>query len=604
MRSCFSRLIRTALPLFLALLAGTDAVAASSVNASGTPIRIGVLAYRGPDEVVSSWGDLPARLAKFIPGYRFEMQLLAGAELHDAVRDGELEFVLTNSSQYVSLAAEFGIQRITTVMLPDALSSDRALGSTILALAGRTELAQLSDLRGKRIAAVASDAFGGYLVAAREFLGAGIDLEAGDARMVFIGFPMRRALDALRAGEADAAIVRTCLLEQLAEKGLLQAGEFKVIGPRTTADFSCATSTPLYPDWPLAVARGVDRNLAKAVAVALLSMPPSPTGLSWDVPAGYQSVNDLYRDLMLGPYIELRSTTFRGLLKSYRPHVLISLSLLIATVIYVIWLIRRHTLELRAARAQTRELQKEAEHMARLSILGEMAGTLAHELNQPLTTIATFAQGLERRCAAGPVDPAMVADANREIVAQTERAANVIRRVRAFTKKRMAVRECKSIGNTVEEAIDLFSNLLPDLPAVTLDDRLPTGAQIEADHLQLQEVMLNLMKNAADAMREQPATEREISIVLAREEGGISITVADRGPAVPAETIAHLFEPFFTTKPDGMGLGLSICRSIAEAHGGRLDVEPRNPPPGLAFRINLPAGTCNGKFPTPPHSRR
>jgi two-component system sensor histidine kinase TtrS len=202
------------------------------------------------------------------------------------------------------------------------------------------------------------------------------------------------------------------------------------------------------------------------------------------------------------------------------------------------------------------------------------------------------------------MDPVMVAEANREIVAQTERAANVIRRVRAFTKKRMAVRECKPIRNTVEEAIDLFSSLLPDLPEITLDNRLPMNAQLEADHLQLQEVLLNLMKNAADAMREQPATEREISIVLTREDGSISISVADRGPAVSSETIAHLFEPFFTTKPDGMGLGLSICRSIAEAHGGHLDVEARNPPPGLIFRINLPAGTCNGKSPDPRHSRR
>lgn len=233
-----------------------------------------------------------------------------------------------------------------------------------------------------------------------------------------------------------------------------------------------------------------------------------------------------------------------------------------------------------------------------------MACTLAHELNQPLATIATYAQGLERRCAAGPVDPAVVVEANREIVAQTERADNVIRRVRAFTKKRMAVRECKPIATTVEEAVELFSRLLPDLPEITIDDWLPLNAQVEADHLQLQEVLLNLMKNAADAMRELPASEREIDITLAKGEGVISIAVADRGPPVPPDTFAHLFEAFFTTKPDCLGLGLAICKSIAEAHGGRLEVEPRNPPPGLIFRINLPVGGCNGKSPAPAHSRR
>lgn len=567
-------------------------------------VRIGVLAYRGPDETGTSWSDLPARLAKAIPDHRFEIQELPGSKLGEAVERNELEFVLTNSTQYVSLAADFGIRRIATVMLPETLSQQQAIGSVILTLAHRQDIQQLADLRGKRIAAVAGDAFGGYLVGARELLGAGVDLEAGDARMVFVGSPMRLAAEAVLEGRADAAIVRTCLLEQLATKEILQAEKFKVLAPKQIAGFGCAASTPLYPDWPMAATQRVDPHLAKQVAMALLSMPPSPNGLVWDVPADYQPVNELFRELMIGPYVDLRNTTFRGMLKTYRPHVMLAGVLLLLLLAYTVWLIRHHAAELRAARAQTRELQKEAEHMARLSILGEMAGTLAHELNQPLATIATFAQGLERRCASGSLDPAMVADATHEIVVQTERADQVIRRVRAFTKKRMAVRECKSIATTVEEAVALFSRLLPDLPEITIDDWLPMNAQIEADHLQLQEVLLNLMKNAADTMRDLPANEREIDITLAKGEGVVTLAVADRGPAVSAETFAHLFEPFYTTKPDGLGLGLAICKSIAEAHGGRLEVERRNPPPGLVFRINLPVGGCNGKQSPSAHPHR
>jgi two-component system sensor histidine kinase TtrS len=567
-------------------------------------VRIGVLAYRGPDETGTSWSDLPARLAKAIPDHRFEIQELSGTKIAEAVERNELEFVLTNSTQYVSLAADFGIRRIATVILPENLTQQQAIGSAILTLANRDDIKQLADLRRKRIAAVAGDAFGGYLAGARELMGAGVDLEAGDARMVFVGSPMRLAAQALIDGKADAAIVRTCLLEQLSTKEILEAEKFKVLAPKQIPGFSCAASTQLYPDWPMAATQRVDLLLAKQVAMALLSMPPSPNGLIWDVPADYQPVNDLLRELMIGPYVDLRSTTFRGMLKTYRPHVMVTSALLLLLLIYVVWLIRHHTAELRAAREEARELQKEAEHMARLSILGEMAGTLAHELNQPLATIATFAQGLERRCASGSLDPAMVADATHEIVVQTERADQVIRRVRAFTKKRMAVRECKQISTTVEEAVDLFSRLLPDLPEITIDDWLPMYAQIEADHLQLQEVLLNLMKNAADAMRELPADEREIDITLAKGEGVVSLSVADRGPPVPANIFAHLFEPFYTTKADGLGLGLAICKSIAEAHGGRLEVEHRTPPPGLVFRINLPVGACNGKSPAPAHSRR
>jgi len=597
MRACFAVLIRALCALWL--LAGN---LVASAAAGDVDVRIGVLAYRGPDETGTSWSDLPKRLAQTIPGHRFEITELPGPKLAEAVENNELDFVLTNSTQYVALAAEFGIRRIATVMLPETLSQQQAIGSTILTLSERNDIEQLSDLRGKRIAAVASDAFGGYLSGARELLGAGVDLEAGDARMVYVGSPMRRVMQALLDGQADAVIVRTCLLEQLSTKDIVAFDEFKVLAPKQIPGFGCAASTPLYPDWPMAATQRVDAHLARQVAVALLSMPPSPNGLYWDVPADYQPVSDLFRELMIGPYLDLRDTTVRGILKTYRPHVIAGAILLALMCVYLVWLVVRHAAELRAAREQARELQKEAEHMARLSILGEMAGTLAHELNQPLATIATYAQGLERRCAAGPVDSSIVAEANREIVAQTERADQVIRRVRAFTKKRMAVRECKAIGHTVEEAVELFSHLLPDLPDVAIDDWLPVDAQLEADHLQLQEVLLNLMKNAADAMRELPPGDREIDIRLDKGDGMVSITVADRGPPVPPETFTHLFEAFFTTKADGLGLGLAICKSIAEAHGGRLEVAHRNPPPGLAFTISLPVGTCHGQ--SSAHPRR
>lgn len=154
--------------------------APSAWGTEAETVTIGVLAYRGPDEVVSSWGRLPERLNAAISGHRFGLRPLEGpAPLSDAVRQREVDFVLTNSTQYVSLAAEVGIRRITTVMLPEAVSPDQALGSTVITRADRKDLTELGHLRGKHIAAVAEDAFGGYLAAARELQQAGADLVAG-----------------------------------------------------------------------------------------------------------------------------------------------------------------------------------------------------------------------------------------------------------------------------------------------------------------------------------------------------------------------------------------------------------------------------------------
>ena len=556
-----------------------------------TVVRIGVLSYRDIDGLKVNFEELQSKLATAIPGHRFELRLLNVTDLRKAVKNGELEFVFTNSTQYVSLASEFGIQRIATLMLPESVSPEHALGSTILTLAGRSDVEKLSDLRGKRIAVVTNDAFGGYLAGARELLRAGVDLEAGDAQLVLVGLPMHLAIDVLRTHKADAAIVRTCLLEQLSKKGLLQPTDFKVVSPRPASGFRCVTSTQLYPDWPLASTQITDPIFAKAVAVALLSMPPSSMGVSWNIPADYQSIMELDQDLMIGPFAVLRTTTFRGLLNNYRPYLLIALFLFIGVIIYFIRvqiLVRRRTAELRASQANARTLQRKAEHMARLSILGEMASTLAHELNQPLATIATYAQGLERHCANGQISIDMVAKVTGEIFAQTERADKVIRNVRAFARKRMGAYEFRPLADTVQEAINILSIALPNLPPVTVDNRLPAGKMLEADHLQLQQVLLNLMKNAAESMSELPLEQRVIKIILDRAGGDLTIAVIDNGPPISPETLNHLFEPFFTTKSDGLGLGLAICKSILEAHSGGLNVYPRTPNPGLVFLLNLP----------------
>jgi two-component system sensor histidine kinase TtrS len=561
-------------------------------DGNGKPlIRIGILAYRGPAEAVESWSDLAKLLTAAIPDHRFEQAYLDGPSLREAVRAGQIDFVLTNPGQYVSLAAEFGIRRIVTLSLPESLSPEQALGSAVIARSSRGDLVNLVDLRGLRLAAVAPDAFGGYLAAARELHNAGLDPDSGHIKVSFVGFPMQRAVEAVRDGSADAAIVRTCLVEQLAARGLVKAEEFKILAPRSEPGFQCATSTPLYPDWPFAALRHGDRELAKAVTVALLSMPPAANGLSWGVPADYQAVHDLYQEQMSGPYAGIAGSTLRGLLKRHRPYVILALVVLVgflAHVVRVEYLVKRRSAELGESQARERRLQQDAEHMARLSILGEMASTLAHEINQPLATISTYAQSLDRRLAGGQIDAGQFAQASREIAGQAERAAEVVRRIRAFSRKRESVRENKPLCETVREATTLFSGLLPELPPVVLEDQLPSGTRIDADHVQLQQVLLNLLKNAADAMSALPLRQRSIAVRCDRHDGRLRIRVADCGPAVPADTMARLFEPFFTTKADGLGLGLAICKSIAEAHGGRLTVEAREPPPGLVFTLSLP----------------
>lgn len=208
--------------------------------------------------------------------------------------------------------------------------------------------------------------------------------------------------------------------------------------------------------------------------------------------------------------------------------------------------------------------------LLRLSVLGELSGTLAHELNQPLAAITNYASSLVRRADKQSLTEAAVREAAGEITGQAERAAAILGRIRAFARKRTASRERVAPRELVDEAVALFRGMLAQAPQVDVVDTLPADTRVELDALQIQQVLLNLLKNAWDASRGLPAARQRIRIRLERVGASLRIIVRDYGRGLDETARERLFESFFTTKADGLGLGLSICRRIAEAHGGRL----------------------------------
>jgi two-component system sensor kinase FixL len=240
-------------------------------------------------------------------------------------------------------------------------------------------------------------------------------------------------------------------------------------------------------------------------------------------------------------------------------------------------------------RTETRlqELQNELVHVSRLTAMGEMASTLAHELNQPLSAIANLLTGSRRLIDRGrEADQAKVRDAIDKAAAQALRAGDVIHRMRDFVRRGASQREPASLSKLVEEAsaLALFGEKERQVQVrLSLD---PAADNVFADRVQIQQVLLNLIRNAIDAMDDQPRRELVISSDLT-EEGAARVSVADSGGGITDDVLDKLFQPFMTTKPQGMGVGLSISRSIIEAHGGRIWAEA-NPRGGTIFRFTLP----------------
>jgi C4-dicarboxylate-specific signal transduction histidine kinase len=248
----------------------------------------------------------------------------------------------------------------------------------------------------------------------------------------------------------------------------------------------------------------------------------------------------------------------------------------------------RDVTEQRRVEMESQKQQAQLTHLTRVALLGELSGALAHELNQPLTAILTNAQAAQRFLARDDVELDEIREILGDIIDENKRAGEVIRRLRALFMKGDPKLQPIELGGLVREALDLAHG---DLVArnVTVVVRLkPDLGPVRGDRVQLQQVLLNLIINACEAMSGNAPDKQELVFLGdAEDDGSMWIAISDTGPGIPPEAVDHVFDTFFTTKVHGLGFGLSISRSIVAAHGGRIEVM-NNPGGGAMFRITFP----------------
>lgn len=242
----------------------------------------------------------------------------------------------------------------------------------------------------------------------------------------------------------------------------------------------------------------------------------------------------------------------------------------------------------KAAQQTMEENREKLEHASRLSTIGELATGIAHEINQPLTAIISYAQACERMIASGKgIDDDLISALD-NIGTQANRAADVISNLRGFAKYRSTNREWVDIESLISGLGPLMQLDAREHGVPVQIDISPGLPQINADPLQIQQVLLNLVRNAIDAMRDCADPGRGVVIRCENKRSAfLDIFVKDHGTGLTSDAIDHLFVPFFTTKEKGIGLGLAISHSIVAAHHGELQYE-RNPDGGSIFRVSIP----------------
>lgn len=251
-------------------------------------------------------------------------------------------------------------------------------------------------------------------------------------------------------------------------------------------------------------------------------------------------------------------------------------------------ILRDRTREVEAER-EARDHRDRLAHVDRLNTLGAMAAALAHEVNQPLGAIGNYAEAGQQilRSLSGDAD-ARLPEVLGKIAAQADRAGRVVHQLRTLARPQSSERRLADLRALIVATLEL-TRVDSRFGAVEITQDVPRNLPLVLiDPIQIQQVLLNLLRNAAEAQEAETALPAEIGILVRRRDGEIEVRVRDRGPGVSEEMASRLMEPFRTSKAEGMGLGLAICQSIVSAHGGRLWFENNDPPPGVTFLFTLP----------------
>ena len=247
----------------------------------------------------------------------------------------------------------------------------------------------------------------------------------------------------------------------------------------------------------------------------------------------------------------------------------------------------RDVTEVRLAEEDSRRHQSELIHVSRLSTMGEMATGIAHELNQPLSAIVNYARGCSRRMQADDFQNSDIQFALEQVTIQAERAGQIIRRMRRMIEKREPVRDVSDINEIVHEALSLSGHQAREATVEILLRLTAVPLHVSVDVVQIEQVILNLIRNALDVLQAVNEGERRITISTSCENHVVEVAVADTGVGIPESEVGEIFHPFHTTKPHGLGMGLPISQTIVDVHGGRLWATG-NEDGGATFHFTLP----------------
>lgn len=521
----------------------------------------------------------------------FEAKVFSGTKVDLATTD----LVLSSAGTYLRTLGN-SAHRLATVVSNKFPDPNQSEGSLFVTLKNRNDINSFKDMKGKIAVGTGTNAFAGMHVALGEIALRGEDPNSFFSKILVGGRIMPDELRLLREGKSDIAILRTCLLEEMAEKNINSVVDIKPLALKeNTPNFKCMSSTDLYPNWTIFVTPKTPPQVAQKAMEALLSIPPDKNGLRWGIATDFSSTDALFKRLKKGPYEYLAHWSWRNFFITHWNWVLFAFLLVCALASYSIFistLLRKKAKDLEAALEKQILSEKEAKSaterlnwLQKNGVISQMSFIIAHELRQPLSTIIGYCQGIQRlleNIQGEQYEKALIGI--ERIRKQAEKAEQIVQKVRGYAKQNNDSRIRVNLIEIINRVIETIQNSMSSKPRILFDPSV-TEAFVSADPLELELCFANLIRNAAQASSQSQKPEIKISISKIFDNK-VKINISDNGPFVDDETFSTFLNPQPSKKENGLGLGLAITKTIIQNLGGNIEFT-RNTPSGITVSLYL-----------------
>ncbi|MGR4988376.1 sensor histidine kinase [Vibrio rotiferianus] len=556
---------------------------------------VGVLALRGHAHAREAWQPTLDWLESRNPDYNFSLHTYDFDQLEDAFLHGWLDFILTSPGQATKLAREYPINWLATQKTAYSNLPNKSIASVVV-VREESPYKTLRDINSANVAAVSEKAFGGFLALRYELDKLGYFNSSFFEKIQFTGPPTDQLILDVIDNDLDVAIVPACTLENMAKEGRIQLHNLRVLNEKRPADSVCAVSTPLYPNWTMAMTERAPSEVGQMVAQTLFLMPSdhpaaiAANNVGWMLPAPSINVDKVYKHLDMHPLQKSWGQKAQEWLHKNQAIAMASLLTLLLLTGYHFWLewkFQRSREKLKTTMNDLRRKSSMLEHAQRITIVGELGSSIAHEINQPLAAIKNYSQGAKMRMERGTTAEEMAPILDK-IQQQVTSASDIIQRLRNLIHRTPIEKAWVDLPSIIEESMKLvdyeFQRHRIQLGVLYSGE----AQQIFADVTGLQQVMLNVLNNAKDACLSHSPKRKNLYVDLHVSfcDEMVIIDVMDNGIGIE-EQETPLDQAFYTTKENGLGLGLAICRDVLDAHQGSLQFRSIDPT-GCQVTIVLP----------------